>query len=81
MADRFLPLSVVLDRVCLSKSQLYRKIRVGEFPRAVPLGPQKIGFLEAEVEQWMVERLKAREADQGADARRARAMRAVGARR
>lgn len=62
MQTRFLPLSVVLDRVCLSKSQLYRKIRAGEFPLAVPLGPQKIGFLEAEVEQWMAERLKAREA-------------------
>jgi prophage regulatory protein len=81
MPDRFLPLCVVLDRICLSKSQLYRKISAGEFPRAIPLSSQKVGFLEAEVEQWMAERLNARETAQGADVRRARALRAVGARR
>jgi prophage regulatory protein len=81
MPARLLPLNVVLDRVCLSKTQLYRKIQAGEFPRAVPLGEQKIGFLEAEIERWIAERLQAREADEGCDRRRERAKHAVGARR
>jgi prophage regulatory protein len=81
VSSRFIPLSVVLDRVCLSKSELYRKIQAGEFPPAIPLGPQKVVFLEAEVERWMAERLQARENGEGADWRRSRALRAAEARR
>lgn len=59
MSKRFIPLEVVLDRICISKSQLYRKIEAGEFPAAVPLGPQKVAFLEAEIDRWMADRLLA----------------------
>ncbi len=78
MADRFISTAIVLDRVCLSKTHLYRKINAGEFPRPVPLGPQKVAFLESEVEDWMVARLRAREQDEGAEARRERATWSVG---
>ena len=73
MAERFISTAVVLDRVCLSKTHLYRKINAGEFPRPVPLGPHKVAFLESEVEDWMAARLRAREADEGGEARRERA--------
>lgn len=77
MTDRFISTDEVLDRVCLSKTHLYRKINAGEFPRPVPLGPQKVAFLESEIEEWMVGRLRAREEEEGAEARRERAHRAV----
>ncbi len=73
MADRFISTAIVLDRVCLSKTHLYRKINAGEFPRPVPLGPKKVAFLESEVEDWMAARLRARETDEGGEARRERA--------
>ena len=73
MADRFISTAIVLDRVCLSKTHLYRKINAGEFPRPVPLGPKRVAFLESEIEDWMAARLRAREQDEGAEARRERA--------
>lgn len=81
MPNRFIPLDVVLDRVCMSKSQLYRKIQAGEFPRGIPLGSQKIAFLESEIDRWMSERLEARERREGDASRRDRAIRARRARR
>ena len=73
MADRFISIAEVLDRICLSKTHLYRKINANQFPKAVPLGPQKVAFLESEIEAWMATRLHARELEEGAEERRARA--------
>ncbi len=81
MSKRFISLDVVLDRVCLSKSQIYRKIHAGEFPQPVPLGPQKVAFLERDVDGWMAERLEAREMNEGNAWRRARAKKARRARK
>ena len=58
MPKRFICLEVVLDRVCLSKSQIYRKIHTGEFPQPVPLGPQKVAFLEADLRPERKKRAK-----------------------
>jgi len=77
MGDRFISMSEVLDRICLSKTHLYRKINAGQFPRPVPLGPQKVAFLESEIEAWMSARLQARDLYEGAQARRERARKSV----
>ncbi len=71
MADRFITMEQVRGRVALSKTEIYRKIKAGLFPKPVPLGPQKVAFLESEVMCWMEERLQAREAGEGV-ARRAK---------
>ena len=75
MADRFISLDEVRDRVSFSKTHLYRKIAAGTFPRPVPLGPNKVAFLESEVDHWMAERVEAREAEEGFHQRRRRASR------
>jgi len=77
MSDRFISMCEVLDRICLSKTHLYRKINAGDFPRPVPLGPQKVAFLEREVVEWMEERLRARARNEGVAARRERATQSV----
>ena len=77
MGDRIISMIEVLDRICLSKTHLYRKINAGQFPRPVPLGPQKVAFLESEVEAWMGARLQARDQDEGVQARRERARKSV----
>lgn len=80
MAEKFLALSDVLERVCLSKVEIYRRAKAGTFPKAVPLGRYKVVFVASEIEAWMDERIAARAADEGKEERRARAMKAVEAR-
>jgi prophage regulatory protein len=39
--------------ISYSKPHLYRLIKAGKFPRPVPLGENRIGFVEAEIEGWL----------------------------
>lgn len=71
----------VLEIVPVSKTQLYRMIDTGEFPKQVPIGRQRVAFLGAEVDAWFENRLRLRDEGVGAEARRARAKKAVGGRR
>ena len=77
MTNRFISIAEVLDRVGFSRTHLYRKINAGTFPKPVPLGPHKVAFLESEVEEWMDQRLRAREVGEGADERSQRASHSV----
>lgn len=79
MAARFLTIYMVLDRVALSKTEMYRRIKAGTFPKSVSLGPQKVVFLESDIDAWMEAQME--RADEGADWRRWRARKAVNARR
>ena len=36
-----------------SRSQIDRKEAAGEFPRRVRLGPNRVGFLECEIDAWI----------------------------
>ncbi len=60
MAERFISLREVLSRTSLSKTEIYRLIRAERFPRQVPLGPRRVGFVESEVARWMADRLAGR---------------------
>jgi prophage regulatory protein len=79
MAERFISVKQVLDRVCLSKTQLYKRINAGTFPRSVPLGTQKVVFLESEIDAWMLAQVAA--SDAGSESRRNRPRKAAAARR
>jgi len=81
VADRFISMDEVIDRVSFSKTHIYRKIADGTFPRPVPLGPHKVAFLEREIEEWIAARLDARDGEEGNEARRRRALSAARARR
>ena len=81
MSNCLISKTEVLLRVCLSKSQLHRLIKDGEFPRQVPIGRQRVAFLESEVNAWIESRLRLREEGHGVEMRRQRAIRAVGGRR
>ena len=49
-------------KVGLSRMHLYRLERAGLFPRRVHLGPNSVGWLEEELDQWIRERADARRA-------------------
>jgi prophage regulatory protein len=77
---RLIPTAVVLDRISMSKPTLYRLINAGEFPKPVPVGRQRVAFVEGEVQEWIDQRIGLRDAGVGAADRRQRAIRAVGGR-
>lgn len=53
MPERLISMKQVLERVPVTKAQVYRWIRAGTFPKQVSLGPQTIAFREAEVDEWI----------------------------
>jgi prophage regulatory protein len=50
---RLLRLPSVLDRVPHSKTELYRRIKQGTFPRAVRLGVNSVAWLESDVDTYI----------------------------
>lgn len=54
----------VQDRTALSRSEIYRRIALGEFPLPVKLGPRASAWNSAEIDAWIANRIAAR--DQGA---------------
>lgn len=46
-----------------SRSQLWRKEREGTFPRRVQLGGNRVGYVEAEIDQWIDSLVAARDAE------------------
>lgn len=54
----FLRRKQVARRAGLSRSTIYQYIKDGVFPKAVPLGPRAVGWLESDVSDWIAGRVK-----------------------
>jgi len=59
MPRKILRLPVVLDRTGLSRSTVYLRVTEGRFPRPVSLGARAVGWIEAEVEEWIAGQIEA----------------------
>lgn len=44
----------VESRTGLARSTIYEYVRQGAFPPPIPLGAKSVGWVEAEVEAWLV---------------------------
>ncbi|MDX2169910.1 MAG: AlpA family transcriptional regulator [Deltaproteobacteria bacterium] len=44
----------------LSRSTIYLRIAQGTFPRSISLGGRAVGWLEAEIQEWLQRRVDAR---------------------
>ncbi len=53
----------VEQRTGLSRSTIYLRIQKGSFPRPINLGARAVGWLENEIEAWLVARLEVRDKD------------------
>lgn len=53
-----LRLPVVAARTGLSRTTIYRKVRLGQFPRPRQLSIQCVGWIEADIEAWIRARLE-----------------------
>jgi len=45
--------TAVSERVGLSRSAVYARVRDGRFPQPVPIGPRLTGWPETEVAEWI----------------------------
>ena len=50
----------VEKRVGLSRSTIYQKINEGSFPKPINLGPRAVGWIEDEIEKWLMDRIETR---------------------
>ena len=51
----------VLERVPYSKSEIYRLMSLGQFPKAIPIGIRAVAWDMDEVEAWILARIGARD--------------------
>jgi len=58
--ETILRLSEVLRRTGISRSTLYNRIAINEFPHQISLGGRAIGWLEREVADWIGQRIRHR---------------------
>jgi len=59
MAHTILRLPEVKRSTGLSRSTIYLRIAEGRFPKPVSLGGRAVGWLEAEVQDWLQRRIDA----------------------
>jgi prophage regulatory protein len=65
MATIILRLPTVKARTGLARSTIYLRIKEGTFPKPVSLGGRAVGWIEAEVSDWLQEQIEStRQADQ-----------------
>lgn len=64
MYKKIIRLPAVKEITGLSRSSIYLRMSNGEFPRSISLGTNSraIGWLEADIEQWLDERIEASKA-------------------
>ena len=59
--DKIIRLPQVMTRVGLKKSAIYKMIANGEFPKQVKLGTHASGWLDSDVQKWILKRAAGRE--------------------
>ena len=50
-----------LKGIAYQRDHLRRKCKAGEFPRPIPLSARRIGWIEAEIDDWLIQRAAARD--------------------
>jgi prophage regulatory protein len=50
----------VKQTVGMSRSEIYRQIKLGRFPRSIPLGARTVAWDADEVQAWIRSRIEAR---------------------
>ena len=58
---RLLDKRQVKELVLYSYQHIARLEKAGQFPKRVPLGPNRVGWVEEEILEWLEERIRRRE--------------------
>lgn len=59
MTHAILRLPAVKANTGLSRSTIYLRVAQGTFPRPVSLGARAVGWVEAEIQEWLQRRIEA----------------------
>ncbi len=59
MTHSILRLPAVIKRTGLSRSSIYLRISQGDFPLSISLGGRAVGWLEEDIDNWLLERIDA----------------------
>lgn len=59
MSHTILRLPAVKTTTGLSRSTIYLRVAEGTFPKPVSLGGRAVGWLEAEIQNWLRQRIEA----------------------
>lgn len=57
---KILRIKQVVEKTKLSRAHIYCSIKLGNFPRQIPLGDRAVGWIEGEVENWLESRIALR---------------------
>ncbi|MBX9565926.1 AlpA family phage regulatory protein [Aeromonas hydrophila] len=44
----------------MSKPTIYLKIKTGDFPKPISIGPKAVAWVESEVNDWLLQRMNER---------------------
>ncbi|AGH97823.1 helix-turn-helix transcriptional regulator [Micavibrio aeruginosavorus] len=55
---RILRISEVINRLGISRSGLYERIKNGDLPKPINLGGRRVGFIEHEIDTWVQQRIE-----------------------
>lgn len=66
MTSKICRLPKVEEMTGRRRSAIYREIQEGRFPRPVKLGPRAVGWLEEEVQAWIMARIADRDREETA---------------
>lgn len=55
--SRLVRLPEVIHRTGLSRSTIYRRMELGQFPKPYPLSSRIVAWAETDIDQWIAERL------------------------
>lgn len=59
MTQRIIRLSEVIARTGLSRSSIYERLKDGSFPPSIKITSYAVGWIEAEVDGWIDQRIAA----------------------
>jgi len=62
---RIIRLKEVMDSTGLARSTIYKYVAEGSFPGPISLGDRCVGWLEAEVQEWILARVEERDKSLG----------------
>lgn len=60
--SRLIRMKKVLEMTGLGKTSVYDLLNAGNFPKSVPISERSVAWVEAEVQQWIDDRIAARDA-------------------
>jgi prophage regulatory protein len=60
MSNKILRLPAVKEATGLSRSLIYQMISNGKFPKGILLGARAVGWLDAEISEWLAKKAELR---------------------